>query len=561
MSRLPFGFPETEIAQREARDALAVVDTEAAHKLEVGIPMRDGIELAADVYLPAADRRPAPAIVYGTPYNKDSAGVNEEVVRFNEAGYALVRFDSRGRGKSEGEFQPFSMQDGYDGHDVVEWVAGQDWCTGATGMKGLSYPAWITMATISQKPPHLRAAVPISAPGRWQQEIPYTHGCLQIFFAWWFAWVRRRINDSLLGTPELLQILPVEAMGDVIEPAGPGWQEMLEHDTLDELWRSRRWDGAYDFDVPCLHITGWHDREDIHGAFHHYEQMLAGSPARDRQWLLVGPWTHVSCASPSDMFKGVHYPGGKLDALAIQLRFFDRFLKGEENGIDDEPRVQLYDTGAKSWQIRPAWQEGTRRHDLFLAQGGTLDETAGADGEETYRYDPLQPNGPTYDLAVVPLEPPLDLTEFAVQEGVVSWTSEPLAEDLRVHGWGELELWAASDCDDTEWHVKVADVDPDGLPLWVAWGCLRASHADDPANPAPLTPGEARRYAIELTPTFHTFKTGHQLRLFLASSDFPWFARNLNTFGPIAKQAEPRVATNTVFFGSARPSALRLRVE
>ncbi|HET7571252.1 MAG TPA: CocE/NonD family hydrolase [Gaiellaceae bacterium] len=561
MTRLPFGYPETEVPLRAQRDAAAVVDTEAAHKVEVGIPMRDGVELAADVYLPPAAARPAPAVVVGTPYNKDSSGADEEVARFNDAGYALVRFDSRGRGKSEGEFQPFSMQDGIDGHDVVEWIAGQDWCTGAVGIKGLSYPGWITMATVSQKPPHLRAAIPISAPGRWQQEIPYTHGCLQIFFAWWWALVRRRINDSLLGAPELLQILPVEAMGDVLRPAGGGWREMLEHEALDELWRSRRWDGAYDFDVPCLHVTGWHDREDIHGAFHHYEQMAATSPARERQWLLVGPWTHVSCALPSDTFKGVRYPGGALDAFAIQIRFFDRFLKGEENGVDDEPRVQLYDTGARSWQVRPAWQGGTREHRLYLAADGALADAPGAGGETSYRYDPLRPNGLEYPLDVLPLEPPLDLSGLEAQEGVVSWTSEPLAEPLTVHGWGELELWAETDGDDVEWHAKLADVGPDGVPLWVGWGCLRASHADDPGAPAPVVPGETRRYAVELTPAFHTFQPGHRLRLLLAGSEFPWFARNLNRFEPIATQSEPRVATNTVRFGSAHPSCVRLRVE
>jgi putative CocE/NonD family hydrolase len=522
--------------------------------------MRDGIEIAADVYLPWAAVRPAPAIVTGTPYNKDSF-VEADISRFVDAGYVVVRFDSRGRGKSEGEFCPFSMQDGLDGHDVVEWVAVQDWCTGAVGIRGLSYPGWITMATVSQSPQHLRAAIPISAPGRWQQEIPYTHGCLQIFFAWWWALVRRRVNGSLLGVPQLLQILPVEAMGDVLEPAGQGWQEMLDHDTLDDLWRSRRWDGEYDFDIPCLHVTGWHDREDIHGAFHHYEQMVADSPARDRQWVVVGPWTHVSCQWPSDTYQGVRFPGGSLDLIAIQLRFLDRFLRDDDNGVDAEPRVQLYDTGACSWQIRSGWQAETREQQFYLAADGTLVDQPGADGERDYRYDPLLPNGLTYDLDVLPLEPPLDLAELEAQPGVVTWTSEPVSIGLTVHGWGELELWAATDGDDTDWHVKIADVHPDGRPLWVAWGCLRASHADDPGAPSPIAPGEPRRYAVELTPTFHTFERGHRIRLLLASSEFPWFARNLNRFGAIAAQAEPRVATNTVFFGRTHPSGVRLRVE
>jgi putative CocE/NonD family hydrolase len=211
--------------------------------------------------------------------------------------------------------------------------------------------------------------------------------------------------------------------------------------------------------------------------------------------------------------------------------------------------------------VRPAWQAGTHERRLYLAADRTLEDEPEADGETVYRYDPLQPNGLQYALDVLPLEPPLDLAGLEAQAGVVTWTSDVLAEDLAVHGWGELELWAATDREDTEWHAKIADVDPSGRSLWVGWGCLRASHADDPGAPAPVTPGDVRRYAVELTPTFHTFKAGHRLRVVLASSEFPWFARNLNTFGPIATQREPRVATNTVHVGRAHPSSLLLRVE
>ena len=558
---LPFGFPPPPEPRRARFDEHVAVDLTAPRTLEVGIRMRDGIELAADVHLPAAEHLPAPAIVTGTPYNKDSY-VEEDVTRPVEAGYVVIRYDSRGRGKSEGEFYPWTLQDADDGHDAVEWVAGQEWCTGAVGVKGLSYDGWIVMATVSTQPEHLRAAIPVSPAGRWQEEIVYTHGCFQAFFGWWWALVRRRINDTLEGVPELLQTLPVKAMIDIVDPSSKAnWQESMEHDTLDELWRSRRWDGKYSFDVPCLHVTGWHDREDIHGAFHHYEQMMAASPAHDRQWLLVGPWPHVSAMYPSDTYKGVLYPGGSIDTMAIHLRFFDRFLRGEQNGFDDEPRVQLYDPGDRRWKIRDEWQRGTAWRDLFLGARGTLGDAPGPDGEDTYVYDPMRPNGLIYDLDVLPLEPPLDLSELEAQPGVLTWTSKTLAADLTVHGWGELELWAASDCDDTEWHVKVSDVEEDGRSLWVGWGCLRASYGNDSTEPAAIEPGEPQRYAIELTPAFHTFKAGHRVRVILASSEFPWYARNLNRFEPIAEQKDPRVANNTVFHGGGRASRLRLQVE
>ncbi|MFN8218372.1 MAG: CocE/NonD family hydrolase [Solirubrobacterales bacterium] len=137
----------------------------------------------------------------------------------------------------------------------------------------------------------------------------------------------------------------------------------------------------------------------------------------------------------------------------------------------------------------------------------------------------------------------------------------PLAEDVTVRGWSELELWAATDGDDTEWHAKVGDLEPDGRLLQVSWGCLRASYGEDERAPRPVEPGAAKRYSIELTPAFHTFKRGHRIRLLLASADYPLFARSMNRFDPLVDQDEPRVAVNTIHRGATYPSSLRLRVE
>ncbi|HET7119753.1 MAG TPA: CocE/NonD family hydrolase [Solirubrobacterales bacterium] len=555
-----FGVAVPERSPRQAYDEEHQQDEDAAYKVEVGIPMRDGVELAANVHLPAAPARPSPAIVHGTPYDKDGS-TEETIKRFNDAGYVWVDYDSRGRGKSEGVWHPFALNDGPDGHDAIEWIAAQEWCNGKIGVTGLSYAGWVVWASINERPAHLRAAISSSPAGRWQQELPYTYGCFWLYFAWWFAFVRRRINDSCVDIPAMFELLPVEAMTERLNSAGPGWQEMLDHDTLDEVWRERRWDGEYDFDLPVLHVTGWHDREDIWGAFHHYQNMLATSPAKERQWLLVGPWSHVSVAAPADEYKGVSAPGGAIDMTAVHLRFFDRFLKDEDNGADRDPLVRMYDPGAREWRVREGWEAGTGKREIFLAEGGALADSPGAAGTDSYRYDPMRPNGIAFDIEALPWEPPLDLAELEAQDGVLAWSSEPLAEPLTVHGWGEVELHAASDREDTEWHLKLADVDPDGRSLFVAWGCLRASYGKDETAPEAIVPGEVRRYSIELTPAFHTFQPGHRLRLVLASSEYPWFARNLNRFEPIAKQSEPLVATNTVHRGAAHPSCLRLPVE
>jgi putative CocE/NonD family hydrolase len=556
--QLPFGVAIPAAPPRRGLDPLLHPDLGAARTIEIDIPMRDGVLLAADVHLPPADRLPAPAIVIGTPYDKSSPFDNG--LAYRDAGYVAIVYDCRGRGKSEGKWHAFADHDGPDGHDAVEWVAEQEWCDGTVGVSGISYLGWVVWATMHEHPPHLKAAVSTAAAGRWQEEIPYTFGCLQLYFAHWHTLVRRRITDEHKPM-DALATLPFAAIGERFEIETPGWRDLIEHESLDETWRSRRWDGEYDFEVPTLHVTGWHDREDIQGAFHHYEQMLATSPAAADQFLLAGPWSHVNTRFPDDRYGGVTYPDAGLDMDAIHVRFFDRYLKGVDDGLDAEPRVRLYDPGAGRWETRHSWAGETVELEMFLGADGSLADVAGGRGEDTYRYDPMTPNGIGFDVGEFIWEPPLDLSDLQAQEGVVTWTCEPLTADLTVHGWGELILHAASDRKDTEWHVKLADVDPDGLPLQVAWGCLRASHGADRGRPAAIVPGEVTEYSIELTPTFHTFRAGHRLRLLLAGSEYPWFARNLNRFEPVARQSDPLVATNTVHHGAGHPSRLRLRME
>jgi uncharacterized protein len=525
--------------------------------LDVGIPMRDGLELAADVHLPSVVG-PAPAIVVGTPYGKRSEQL--EVDAFVPAGYAVVAYDCRGRGSSEGVFRAF-VNDPTDGHDVIEWVAAQPWCDGRVGITGLSYGGWIVWATASQRPPHLRAAVSVSAAGRWMQEIPALNGCFQLFMAAWLAGVRRRVPDRLRDV-QLLEVLPLREIGERIAAAGPTWDDLMEHDALDGLWRSLRWDGDYGrFDLPCLHVTGWHDREDLHGAFHHYEHMLAESPAADRQWLVVGPWSHVSCRTPTDAYDGVAYPRAAIDMNRLHLRFFDRFLRERRNGFETEPRVRLYDPGARGWRVHASWRREARVRRLHLAAGRRLTAAPEAPAADAYRYDPAAAPGLRFDVLSRPWEPSIDLSELEAQQGVLAWSGEPLEKAFTLHGWSRLDLYASTDGTDTDWHVKLADVDEDGVPRCVAWGCLRASHAHDLSAPRPVARGAVERYEVELSPAFHTFAAGHRVRVLLASADFPWFARSMNCFGSLADQERAHVARNVVHHGTAHPSALCLPVE
>jgi putative CocE/NonD family hydrolase len=402
----------------------------AAGRFEVGIPMRDGVELAADVYLPAgAGDAAAPAIVQVTPYGKDSESlVSDEALLYQSHGYVFVAVDVRGRGKSEGEWEAF-VNDAADTHDVIEWVAGEPWCDGKVGTTGLSYMGWVQWAGASQRPPHLRAMVSTSAAGRWQQEIPYTNGVFQLYFAWWAYCVRRRILDfyglAHADWDQILRTLPFAAIGDIIGAAGDTWQTLCRRDTLDEYWKALRYDDRYaQIDVPCLHVTGWYDLEDLLGAFHHYEHMRADSPAAQSQYLLVGPWSHVKSRNPDAECGGEQFGAAAAhDMDAEHLRWFDHWLKGHDNGLEQVDRVRVFEPGRNAWRGAARWPLSDTVTPLYLGPGRLSGGPAGDEAADEFRYDPADPVPTGLDVQRYPFEDvPLDQSANEAREDVLCYT-------------------------------------------------------------------------------------------------------------------------------------------
>jgi putative CocE/NonD family hydrolase len=461
------------------------------------------------------------------------------------------------------------VNDAKDTHDLIEWVAAQPWCNGVVGTTGLSYGGWIQWAAASQHPPHLKAMISTSAAGRWQQEIPYTNGVFQLFFAWWSYRTRRRILETygFVRTDwyEKLSTLPFKALEDYIDSPSPTWDNLADRYTLDDFYRALRFDGHYDeIDVPCLHVTGWYDQEDLLGAFHHYEMMMDNSPARDNQYLIVGPWSHVGSRNPSRFYSGIDFgPEAALDVEAEHVRFFDYWLKGSDNGLTSLDRVRLFEPGRNAWRNAGVWPTSSTTRTLHLGDGALLEREPTESGQRSYRYDPMDPVPTGLTISRYPLyeDVPLDQTETEQRDDVLYFTSAPLDHELVISGWPRLELFASSDCDDTDWHVKVTDVDLDGRSLRLTQGCLRAACRNSLEFLEPMEPGETYAFSIELWPTHHVLRPGHSIRVSVTSSDFPWFARSLNQFGPVHLQSEAKVAINTVFYGGEFPSRLVLPVE
>lgn len=535
-------------------------------RFEIGIPMRDGVELAADIYLPLeADDAPVPAVIQITPYGKEQPALTaDEALLYQSHGFAFIAIDCRGRGKSEGLWDGFT-NDAEDAYDAIEWAAAQSWCNERIGTTGLSYMGWVQWAGASLAPPHLKAMISTSAAGRWQQEIPYTNGIFQLYFAWWAYLTRRRISEThgleQIDWDEVLSRLPFKSIGDVVNTSTDIWNNLVDHDTLDDYWKILRFDDRYDrINVPCLHVTGWYDQEDLLGAFHHYEHMRDSSPAKDEQYLIVGPWSHVKSRNPDQFYADIDFgPGAAFDMDSEHLRWFKYWLKGERNGVDVVDRVRIFEPGTNTWRHTSSWPLSNAMTTLYLGGDKLHGAAPTAEGRTDYVYDPLDPVPTGIDVRLYPIQDnPLNQTDVEKRDDVVTFTSDPISEALAVSGWAHFQFYGSSDCDDTDWHVKITDVDTRGRSNRVTQGCLRAACRDSLEVLSPIKAHEVYLYDVEMWPTHHVFLPGHRIRVSVTSSDFPWYARSLNRFGPVRDQSDGRRARNTIWYGGTYPSRVLL---
>ncbi|HSJ53451.1 MAG TPA: CocE/NonD family hydrolase, partial [Anaerolineae bacterium] len=333
---------------------------------DVPVPMRDGVRLSADIYLPAEEGR-YPAILQRTPYD-NTAPLWVEVYRyFAQRGYAFVGQDVRGRCDSEGAWVPL-MNEAEDGYDTIEWIARQPWCDGNVGMMGGSYGGHVQWMAARERPPHLVTLVSTAAAGRWMQEFPYMNGKIMPYSMWWLNLIGGRTmqqglpalgsasSKPLFNWKKLLYHRPLRTLDDAMGRSNTIWKEWLDHPTYDSFWRRLSLEGCFEhIELPVLHITGWYDG-DQWGELYLYNKMIAHSPSADKQFLLSGPWTHAGTRVPRAELGGVDFTqAAVIDINKVHLRWFDYWLKGEQNGQGDDARVKIFTMGRNTWREEATW--------------------------------------------------------------------------------------------------------------------------------------------------------------------------------------------------------------
>ena len=544
---------------------------------DVKTPMRDGVLLSSDVYLPN-DEGPFPAVLIRTPYDNNGAPNIEKGRRLAQQGYACVIQDVRWRFDSGGTYYPFKNED-LDGFDAQEWMGEQPWCNGKIGMSGGSYVGLTQWASSWHGSQYLKCMAPRVAPSDYWDSPNYVGGAMGIGVMMTWGW---RTNAHTAQSIEyynwnhLFRTLP---LADADKAAGRDlefWEDWIQNDSYGDYWqRMSNEDKWGQIKAPALNLGGWYDLYakatfvNFNGLRHH-----GGSEEAKQSKLVVGPWPHQ--LSVSTQTGDVDFGEASLmDLEALELRWFDYWLKGEDNGIVDEAPLRLFIMGTNEWRdewewplARTDWQKWHLHSDghanSLIGDGALCTTPPGEEQPDQFTYDPDNPvvtvgGANCCSPHIVPWGP-LDQGPVEMRSDVLCYTSAPMEEDLEVTGPIKLVLFAATDGRDTDWTGKLVDVYPDGYAMNLTDSILRARFREDIRNPSLLEPGKVYEYEIDLWVVGNVFRKGHRVRLEVSSSNFPRFDRNPNTGNPFGRDAELRIAQQQVHHSTTYPSHLLLPV-
>ncbi len=527
-------------------------------KIDPAMPMtaRDGTILMNFVARPVGDG-PFGVVLERTPYLRTDKAAGEF---WASRGYIYVKQDVRGRGGSGGVLDMNAMQE-QDGYDAVEWAAALPGSNGKVGMIGRSNPGLYTWYAAIAQPPHLATIAPAVATADPLRIVPYIDMVFSPTIIPWLCMtaVKETLSDvSNVDEVRAFNHLPVIESAQLAGCPRPRfWDDWFDHQKEDGYWRALSIERRLDrVQVPVLGIAGWHD--DARGTIRNYVALNA-LPRHPVQRVVMDAGAHKGI----DYVNGDFGPKGRIDHRALQLRWFDHYLKGIKNGVDAEPTLDLFIMGDNTWRQEHEWPLArTVWTDFYLRKGGVLDTVApGSEAADEYRYDPGNPTPYLVDARELELSLNEDYQAVHAQRtDLLTYTTAPLKKDTEITGPMTATLWAATDARDTDWNLMILDVYPDGRALRIQDGVARARFRNGFDRPSLLTPGEVYRYDIDVWFTALVIPAGHRIRVAVASAGFPKYDRNLNTGGDNERDTKYVVAQQRILHDAAHPSRVRLPI-
>jgi uncharacterized protein len=545
----------------------------------VKIPVRDGIQLNATVYTPRGQKSPAPCIVTLTPYVAQT--YHDRGVYFAAHGYPFVAVDVRGRGNSEGHFEPL-IQEAHDGFDVVEWVAQQPYCDGRVGMWGGSYAGYDQWAAAKELPPHLATIVPVASPyvgvdfpmlnnifSPYNMEwLTYTSGrTLQekiradvLFWGakcreWFESGVALKDFDSQLGNPSA------------------EFQVWLQHPHPDSYWDSYNPtpEQYARLAIPILTITGSYD-SDQPGALTHYREYMkvASAQGRARSFLIIGPWDHLGTRTPQAEFGNLKFgPASLVDLPELHLEWYSWTMQGGVKPKFLQKPVAYYVMGAERWryadtlqgvtaQLRPYFLD-SRGDATDVFSDGSLGALTAKGSPDHYVYDP-------HDLSFAAYEATADSNDLTDQTTVYAhrgkqlvYHTAPFEQETEISGFFKLCAWIAIDQPDTDFVVSIYEIRPGGDSILLTSDLLRARYRESWRKPKLITTRAPLLYTFErFTFTSRRVAKGSRLRLTIAPLNSISMEKNYNTADEVATESmkDARSVNVSLYHDPAHRSAL-----
>lgn len=526
------------------------------------VKMRDGISLATDVFLPKEVGQAVPTILIRTPYGRQMNQI--AYYKYVQRGYAVVIQDVRGRNDSQGDWKP-CMCEVEDGDDTLNWIGAQQWSNQKVGMIGASYLGYVQWAAAASGNPYLKALVSIVTSGSPFVDIPRRGGAfVSGMLAWAFAVSEQKFSpekmirddwDTVLNIRPLQQLCQKSLGYDV-----PFIKEWMDNYDYNQYWGKMNWHSKKDkIKVPALIVSGWFDDNGM-GTTEALD--VVKDFQKGNRKVILGPWMHNANTT-----RDIHQVAFGNNALRPDLDYhffswFDKQLKEKNNGYEKTAPVEYYTTGSNQWKTAENWPiPDCKYKNLYLNCNSALTfEKPEESGQDTYIYDPEDPAPHLIDMSENELEVPENYKDVEQRADVLCYTSEILTEPITITGDLAVEFYASSSARDTDWVVRVTDVDECGNSIKLVDGILSARYRNSFYQSEFMEEGEVYQFKIQTTKMSNTFQVGHRLRFTITSSAKNFIFPNSNTEKGY-NSTKYEKARQQIYFGGNYLSKIILPVE
>lgn len=601
---------------QEENDIFLKLEEVAILDQKVMMPMRDGVRLATDIYRPKTTEK-VPIIFSRTPYNFNTWGDGEQRTRTAERayevvkrGYAYVVQNERGRYFSEGEWDILGVPL-TDGYDAFSWMKDQSWSNGKIGTYGCSSTAEWQMAVAALDHPSHAAMVPQgfgagvgSVDGIMEQGNWYRGGAEQLLFFSWLYGVEHdkfkpripegatqedlirisRFYDLAPENPkvdmaEALSHLPIQDILKNINGKKEVFDKMVRRKPNHPDWfKGGLYHDTMEIGIPSFWFASWYDVSITPNLtlFNHVRNKSNDPAVRDNQYLVIAPTLHCAYtrATENTVVGERNVGDARLNYDEQIYAWWDLWLKGESNDFKEKtPRVQFYTMGSNKWQSAEQWPPADTKMTTYylnsngdantLNGGGALTKKkASKDMPDSFSYDPMNPvgslGGNVCCTGNAVKGGAYDQQKQEERDDILVYTSDVLSKGVEVSGFIESTLYVSSDAKDTDFTIKLIDVYPDGTAYNLDETIQRVRYREGYEKEVFMEDGKV--YKVDMTPmsTSNYFEKGHRIRIEISSSNFPRFARNLNTGGNNYDEAEGVIANNKVHHSKSYPSQIRL---